>query len=715
MELSNGIDHEQRRPLKVQIAGGGIGGLCAAIGLRQQGHHVSVYEQSALAHEAGAAIHIAPNCNGLLQRLGLDPRQHGSVEFEGMTEYTPSGEVLKSMDLRAINHKMWQHSWELIHRAHLHSALKELAISPKGIGKPVELHLSNRVDEVDPSKASIHLSDGTEVEGDLVIGADGVHSKIRKAIPGGEKVPFDCGKSAFRFLLPTQSIAADEKTAPFLQNHNHLVMWIGTDRRLVMYPCVGGTQMNFVAIHPSEESAVDGGGDAWQQSASKGKMMKIYESFGESVAALLNKVDEPKIWTLLDMDQMPHFVHGSLAILGDAAHPFLPHQAQGGAQAIEDAVSLAALFPLGTAADEVPERLQLYEGQRYERSHKIQEYTRLAGRDLAKGQSLDMQSFIAYNVGHDEWHASTAALQKHLAAKRPDTRWRTPIGFGPAPGPRQPLSLSLENPELAKIRKQTPETSSALIIRFKSSRTYLQNLLPPGFAFVSPATVCEATLLCNTLDGMTWLGGGGYSFIMLQIHGIKYTKKNGDVIFGSFIPLLFEDLTDPIVTGRDDLGMPKLYAAISVTHIGDKATVEISWRGTKIGSMEFAGLSDKEQEPGLLNGNDRQESASQGPPPPPDNGHLAWRFVPAVGRPGQADAEYPVFVPKPDPGKFFKDAQVSTAAEASFEFSAGDWNSLPTLHNVTRVLAEMPKYDVLEAKHVRSHGVDDLSSAYRIE
>lgn len=393
-----------------------------------------------------------------------------------------------------------------------------------------------------------------------------------------------------------------------------------------------------------------------------------------------------------------------------------PDQAQGGAQAIEDGASLGALLPLGTTPKDVPARLQLYEKQRYGRSHHIQEFTRISGADVSKNEKLDMHRFTAFNVGYDEWHSSTAALHKHLADTTPGLRWRTPIGFGPAPGPRQPLGLSLQSSQLAQIREQTPEMSSALTIRFKTSRTYLEHLLPPGFSFANPATICEATLLCNTLDGMTWLGGGGYSFVMLCLHGVKYVKRDGEAVFGTFLPLLFENLADPIITGRDDLGMPKLFADIDVQHQGEAANVKISWRGTEFGRIKFKGLHTKPAEPLTTNGTTASAEPAPGPPPPPPEiGQFAWRYVPAVGQPGKSDAEYPVCVPNPSPEKFGKHAKVRVAEEASFEFVAHDWSKLPTIHNVVRALAEMPQYGVVEAKHTKSRGVDDLSSAYRIE
>lgn len=723
------------RPLKILIAGAGIGGLCAAIALRQQGHHVEIFEQSRMAQETGAAIHIAPNCNGLLKRLGMDARKHGSVEMYGITQYEPCGKVMWSMDLREVN-KMWQHPWDLIHRAHLHSALKDLALSQEGEGQPAELHLSTGVESVDPSRAIVKLANGTEVQGDLVIGADGVHSKTRKMIPGGNLSPFDSGKTAFRFLIPTETIAADPVARPILQHENHLIMWVGNDRRIVMYPCVGGAQMNFVAIFPSVESSSSTGSD-WQQTGNKDLMLKIFSSFGENVAALLNLADGSslKIWTLLDMAKMPSFVNQNFAVLGDAAHPFLPRefwsilseifdltnefrstdQAQGGAQAIEDGVSLAALLPLGTTPDELQGRLQIYERQRYERSHHIQQGTRQSGADHGTAEPLDVQSFTAYNVGHDEWHSSTGALQKYLRESRPDLRWRAPTGFGPAPGPRQPLGSASGSQEVQRLRAAKAETQSTLSIRFRTSRTYVQNLLPPGFSFFGPATVCEATLSCTTLDGMTWLGGGGYSFIKLSLHGLKYVKKDGQVIAGSFIPLVIENLADPIVTGRDELGMPKLFSDIDVQTTNNGASVELSWRGTTFCKMSLQGLQDQS----VVNENADPPKAAAGPPgrppPPPEAGEFVWRHVPTVGQPGKTDAEYPVLLPKPENTQNGSDVRTKVTQNASIEFLPGSWQSLPSLYNITSVLSELPLYGVVEGKHITSSGVDDLSRAHRIE
>jgi len=255
--VSNTISEQPARPLHILITGAGIGGLTAALALRQQGHDVAIFEASRLAQETGAAIHLASNANGLLRRMGLMVEEIGAVECTGVCEYLPHNNAVKYQMDTSKAAKMWQHPWHLVHRAHLHTALKGMATGAAGKGPPAKLHVASRVQQVDAGTASLTLEDGSTVQGDLIIGADGVHSRARSCIPGGDKHPFDSGKSAFRFMIPTEDLKADPRTADPVSKLGYLTMWIAEDRRLVMYPCVSNTMMNFVAIHPSKESEAD--------------------------------------------------------------------------------------------------------------------------------------------------------------------------------------------------------------------------------------------------------------------------------------------------------------------------------------------------------------------------------------------------------------------------------------------------------------------------
>ncbi|KAF4341191.1 salicylate 1-monooxygenase [Fusarium beomiforme] len=401
--------------LKVLIVGAGIGGLTAATGLRDEGHKVTVFERSALAQETGAAMHIAPNCHGLLQRFNIFPEKLGANKTNGVVEFDHKGNVRMSKDLRQDNSK-WPYAWVLCHRAHLHEALKEAATSQTRQGEPVVLATASPVVAVDVTSTTVTLADGSFFSGDVILGADGVSSVTRNAVVGSEIRPFSSGRAAFRFLIPKQKMMDHPELRQLVQDDGVMTMWFARDRRLVMYPCVNNTLMNLVAMHPSELSKSQGEGKpfCFNHSGSKQNLLDIYADFCPGVQALLHLADESslKLWTLLDMDRIPTWVKGKIALLGDAAHPFLPYQGQGGGVGIEDAATICALLPRNTSKDDVEHRLRLYEQIRDDRAHRIQDYTRWAGRDLDDhaDNRFDITKFSHYNFSYDAWSSSKEAL-----------------------------------------------------------------------------------------------------------------------------------------------------------------------------------------------------------------------------------------------------------------------------------------------------------------
>ncbi|KAE8453258.1 hypothetical protein EG329_011325 [Mollisiaceae sp. DMI_Dod_QoI] len=685
----NGINGP--RPLNVAIVGAGIGGLFAAIGLRKNGHKV----------ETGAAIHLAPNANGLLRRFGIMAEDFGAVEMCGLAEYDESGVARRKVDLTEQN-KMWQHPWMLVHRVRLHDRLKRIATGKDGIGKPAELHVSSKIVEVDPDTATLVLENGERILADVVLGADGIYSQTRQFVSGHPNKLFGSGKAAFRFLIERKTACKDAETAKLLENDNQLVIWYGPDRRVVMYPCENNELLNFVCIHPEGES--QGGTTEWNKQASLDQILKVYRNFDPKLLTLFKKVDPGslKVWKLLDMDVLPTWVKGKLALLGDAAHPFLPHQGQGGGVAMEDSMALSVVLPLGTTPEEIPERLQLYQKIRYDRANNIQEFSRQAGKDVMDGKpAFDMMKYTAYNFGFDEFDNSTNIFKKWRRNKNPNLYWRMPVAFGPAPGPRQDI-WGNPRPSLA----QTFLTAS---IKFKTSRTFLQDLFPTdSFTFKSPGSVAYASFSTTTLGNMTWLGGGGYNHFGLYIHGVQYTEKDGTTIDGTYMPLLFESLTDPIVSGRDELGMPKVYCALDIHRRASSYRMAASWQGAKFCDFSLEGLEivDPSSEQGTIGG----ES---------DYGILVHRYIPAVGRDmrGKADVEYSVVVPHEEESKVVPSTvkKVERPAKASVKFDSLDEDALPTLHHIVSVLADIPIYEVVGSKIVEGTGVPDVSSARRIE
>lgn len=262
-----------------------------------------------------------------------------------------------------------------MHRAHFHEGLKEAAQGP-GKGQPAVLHKACKVVDVDPHKSTITLENGEVIEGDVLIGADGVHSLTRTKL--SNKVPYNSGKNAFRFLITRQQALDDPETNNIARDFGAVDMWDSSDRRVVIYPCANNELLNFVCIHPDSLTTIDAQGDSYNQQIGKDTLLEVFKDFNPQVRKLLEKADPQtlKLWPLLDMDELPSWVEDRMAVLGDAVHPFLPYRASGGAMAIEDGVSLGVMLSSDVTPDQVPERLKLYEKARHERATTVQQMTR---------------------------------------------------------------------------------------------------------------------------------------------------------------------------------------------------------------------------------------------------------------------------------------------------------------------------------------------------
>ena len=358
--------------LRVALIGGGIGGLAAALYLRSAGVQATVYEQATQLRETGAGIVVPPNMVRLLAELGLaDALRRVAVELVAAWEFRrwQDGRVLFVQAMGDACTEMYGAPCFVAHRADL------LALLQDALG-PAPLRLDQRCTGVQPSGDAVHIHfeqrNGSRhtAQADVLIGADGIHSAVRKIVAPDVEARFS-GLCAFRCLVPAEA-------APWVALRPVQTLWLGPGRHLVHYPISAGRLVNIVAIVP----AGDWQGESWTADGNVADLQQAFMGWDEHehrLQALLAAATETKRWALVDRTPLPRWTEGRVTLLGDAAHPMLPFFAQGAAQALEDAAVLADCLA-GIAPAQVPQALQRYEARRRPRASQVQLMSR--GREI---------------------------------------------------------------------------------------------------------------------------------------------------------------------------------------------------------------------------------------------------------------------------------------------------------------------------------------------
>ncbi len=346
------------------IAGGGIAGTAAALALAREGWRVTLCEAAPEFAEVGAGLQMSPNAAkvlrwlGVLERVGEGASRPESAELRdgrsGALAYrAPLGE-------KAV--ARWGAPYLHVHRADLLGILVEAAAEAG-----VELRTDARVASytVRSEGPAVRLAGDEALAGDLVVGADGIRSVVREQLNGAEE-PVFARQVAWRGTVPAERLP-DNLVRP------RVTVWAGPGRHLVTYRLRGGALVNFVAVEECEEWTAEG----WSTPGDPDRLRRGFAGWHRRVTQFLDHVDETFLWGLFTRPAQVRWVHGPVALMGDAAHPMLPFMAQGAAMALED---VAVLVRALQTEEDVAKACLTYEDQRWGRVTRVQERSRGNGR-----------------------------------------------------------------------------------------------------------------------------------------------------------------------------------------------------------------------------------------------------------------------------------------------------------------------------------------------
>jgi salicylate hydroxylase/6-hydroxynicotinate 3-monooxygenase len=361
----------------IAVIGAGIGGLALAGLLSRQGARVTVYEQAPAFARLGAGIQMSPNAIHVLRALGLEPLLR-RLAFEPPTwshRVWDSGEHLSDLTFGAEAEARYGAPYLLLHRGDLHAAILS--------GVPREcIRFSKKLTDLERSGPGVRLrfADGSSVVADGVVGADGVHSRVREILLGPER-PLFTGRVAHRTVFPA-ALLGDFSVETCTK-------WWGPDRHIVIYPVnPRRDEIYFVTSVPDPEWDLE----SWSAEGEMADVQQALAGFHPDVQRILTACPRVHKWALFERDPLPRWRQGPVVLLGDACHPMTPYMAQGAANALEDAAVLSRCLAV---AEEPAAAFARYEATRLERTARIQ----LTSRQNTWGkQAIDPSWVYGYNA-----------------------------------------------------------------------------------------------------------------------------------------------------------------------------------------------------------------------------------------------------------------------------------------------------------------------------
>ncbi|BEJ17786.1 hypothetical protein CspHIS471_0700540 [Cutaneotrichosporon sp. HIS471] len=375
------------KQLNVAVVGGGLGGMAAAVALRRAGHKVSIYERRDFKVEVGASISCAYNGGQWLREWGVDVKRGKPVNLMKLTMRDwETGKILNQYNLDHYEQD-WGLPYYMFHRVDMHEMLLDCATSPDGEGEPAKVVVDHIAKTLDYDNGVVTFENGEVIKADVIIGSDGIRSVLRKeigVIPQMRSAPQTCYRCNVKKTDIEKFGLMGDAVDPAIQ------FWGGFTKgdinryyKIVMSPCSDGEIVSFYCFMPTEMTNHTQEGFVFEEVPVSDIMAGMYNRLDPLAKGLIEHSIDRMPWRLYVHQPYPYWHKGKTVILGDAAHPMMPHQSQGACMAIEDAAALGIIFGKEyDFASNVEAGLAFYEHIRKPRATRVQAASARATENL---------------------------------------------------------------------------------------------------------------------------------------------------------------------------------------------------------------------------------------------------------------------------------------------------------------------------------------------
>lgn len=367
----------------VLIAGAGIGGLTAALALLDAGIDCDLYEQAPELREVGAGLQLAPNGTRVLFALGLEPSvlRDGVETSDKIVRLWSTGQTWSQYDPAvATPVERFGSPMFLMHRGDLHAMLVD-AVRAR---KPGAIHLKARCIDFEQSETQVHmtLDDGRRIAGDILIGADGLHSRVRQRL-------FGPATPKFTGILAWRGMASMERLPPHLRRPVS-TQWLGPNGHVTCYPVHRGKLLNMVGEVERDDWRLE----SWVEPGTREECLMDFPGWHRDLLDIIDSIDQLYKWGLFLREPLPQWSVGRVTLLGDACHAMLPFLGQGANMAIEDGYVLARC--VAAFKDDPVAALKRYETARLKRTTEIVQRSAAMAQTFHNDQLRDSEAGAGY-------------------------------------------------------------------------------------------------------------------------------------------------------------------------------------------------------------------------------------------------------------------------------------------------------------------------------